>query len=134
MNEIQNTNVMIEFWLIGDDFDVNTVTSLLQIEPTETRQKTDFPMRQFAKVEWSINTNYESSNAISDQFGKLLNQLHNKHKIINKIKKNYNLECGFNVVVNILNNEQPEMVLTREIINFASKVDAEICFDLYYFD
>jgi len=133
MDELEKTQVMVEFYMVGDEFDVDIVSSLLQIKPTETRQKEDFPIKEFAKVEWSISTNYQESKAISCQFERLLAQLSSKHEIINKIKSTYNLECGFNVVIKIINDEQPEMVLTRECINFASKINAEIGFDLYYY-
>ncbi|MCU5167588.1 DUF4279 domain-containing protein, partial [Bacillus paranthracis] len=53
-----------------------------------------------------------------------------KTEPLKQLKKKYDLEFLFMVVIQIENNESPAMYLQKNIIDFASSIQAEIHFDL----
>ncbi|GAB0168933.1 hypothetical protein LSPCS325_23700 [Lysinibacillus sp. CTST325] len=57
--------------------------------------------------------------------------LQNKSSIINEIKEAYSLECKFFIVIKIEKGNTPALYLEKDIIKFASSIEAEIDVDLY---
>ena len=70
---------------------------------------------------------------MSIPFEQLISSVADKEEIINSLRVKYNLECIFIIVVRAENGNGPEMILSQKCINFASKINAEIHFDLYFF-
>lgn len=50
-----------------------------------------------------------------------------------QLKEKYVLAFIFMIVIRVENNEKPAMYLQKNIIDFASLIQAEIHFDLYIF-
>ncbi|MGN9163744.1 DUF4279 domain-containing protein [Tissierellaceae bacterium HCP3S3_D8] len=123
--------IRVSFYLSGDMLNTDNVTKRINIIPTETRQKEDFPIKEFGSNYWLLETKKESCKAVSWQFDKILEKLHEKEEIINQICKEYDAETGFVVTVFMENGDGPELVLTREIISFLASINAEVGFDLY---
>ncbi|MEH7387950.1 DUF4279 domain-containing protein [Bacillus sp. JJ1521] len=61
----------------------------------------------------------------------ILTPLRNKVSIINEIKKIYSVECKFFIVVEIEDGDTPGLYLDRDVINFASNIEAAFDIDLY---
>lgn len=123
--------IRVSFFFSGDEFDIDDVTTKMNIIPTETRKKKDFPIAEFAHTEWVLDTEKESCKSVSLQFEKLIKLLNRKEIIINQICKDYNIEAGFSIMILMENGDGPEMVLTKEIISFLASINAEVGFDLY---
>ncbi len=121
----------IVFFFSGDEFDFDEVTDRVNIVPTQTRRKEDFPIKELGTNQWSLKTEKESCKAVSLQFEKILEKLRGKEEIINQICRENNIEVGFEVRVFMENGDGPELVLTREIISFLASINAEVGFDLY---
>jgi len=123
--------IKVSFCLAGDNDNLDEITKLMEINPTKQRKKEDCPIMQFALTTWNLSTEKEYCKAVYWQFDKVLEKLKGKEEIINEICKKYNFEASFTVVVEMLVGNGPELVLTRDIISFASSINAEIGFDLY---
>ncbi|MBC1210557.1 DUF4279 domain-containing protein [Listeria booriae] len=119
------------FYLIGDDFNLDYVTEKLNVSPTSTRTKNDFPVSRMAHTSWELETEKGFRKAVCWQIEKLLDKLRGKENIISELCNELNLEAIFTIVVNMESGDGPELVLTKEIVSFIGAVNAEIGFDLY---
>ncbi|MFJ6211623.1 DUF4279 domain-containing protein [Lysinibacillus sp. NPDC092081] len=132
MNKIQ---VKIYFSLFGDDFPIDDVTEKLEITPTDTYKKGDLIQNRsiFIRKEtsWDLGTGYQFSLDVNDQLKQIIGMLQNKSSIINEIKEAYSLECKFFIVIKIEKGNTPALYLDKDIIKFASSIEAEIDVDLY---
>jgi hypothetical protein len=123
--------IRVSFFFMGDEFNLDDVTKRMNITPTETREKKDFPIVKFAHTSWELDTQKESCKVVSWQFEKLIKLLKGKESIINRICEEYGINAGFVVSVFMENGDGPEMVLTKDIISFLASINAEVGFDLY---
>lgn len=126
-----NSNIKIEFYFIGDWFDIKDITNAMGIEPSDTREKDSFPPEGLAHTEWSIGICAKNCNSISEPFTNLLKRLEGKEQTILSLCHKYHIRAGFNVVIHMEDGCGPEIVLIKEIISFAAAVQAEIGFDIY---
>ena len=124
---------MVDFCLSGMDIDFNVVSSQIGISSAMIQKKECIKIKEYAKDTWYISTGYQEEMAVSVPFEQLIDKLHGKENIINDLTFKYNLECIFLIVIQAENGNGPEVVLTQKCVNFASKVNAEIHFDLYYY-
>lgn len=129
--ESEKTCVMVDFWIVGDKFDIDQVSQQLGLTPTETRRKEDFKIPEFAETEWCISTGYEESQNVMIQFQKIMDLLNEKEIAIKSILTENNLKCGFGIVAKIYDSESPLIEFSRACIQFAAKINAEINFDIY---
>lgn len=134
---------MAYFNVTGDIFPVEAISDALNIEPTKTYKKGDVVERldnpnlvstknlYRKRTDWTLSTGYQESYDINDQLHVILKSLEGKTEQLKQLKKKYDLQFLFMVVIQVENNESPAMYLQKEIINFASSIQAEIHFDLY---
>ncbi|KAB1438063.1 DUF4279 domain-containing protein [Candidatus Galacturonibacter soehngenii] len=132
---MDKTNLMVEFSIIGEDFNPEKITKMLMVEPTEYYMKGSKNERNFEMKEscWSISTGYVETLYVSELFDELLHKLTNKKEKIVKLKKEYNLTCKFFIVINIEENIKPAIYLDKEIVEFANFLEAEFDFDMYIY-
>ncbi|WP_368905939.1 DUF4279 domain-containing protein [Bacillus wiedmannii] len=134
---------MAYFSVTGDAFPVEAITDALSIEPTRTYKKGDVVARHDnpnlvstkviyrKETDWTLSTGYQESYDINNQLHVILKSLEGKTEQLKQLKEKYDLQFLFMVVIQVENNESPAMYLQKEIINFASFIQAEIHFDLY---
>ncbi|MEK4214018.1 hypothetical protein A6279_19270 [Bacillus wiedmannii] len=134
---------MAYFSATGDVFPVEAITNALRIEPTRTYKKDDVVARRDnpnlvstktlyrKETDWTLSTGYQESYDINNQLHVILQSLEGKTEQLKHLKKKYGLQFLFMVVIQVKNNESPAMYLQKEIIDFASFIQAEIHFDLY---
>jgi len=131
-------SIKVSFNLIGEDFDFDVVTTKIGVNPTRTKAKSDCRPQTiaagFAHSSWSIDIKEENCIAVSHLFRKMLETLNGKSEIIKNICDEYNIEAGFVVVIHMKDGDRPEMVLPREVVSFAGAINAEIGFDIYWYD
>lgn len=132
---MDKTNLMVEFSIMGEDFDPEKITKMLMVEPTECYMKGSKNKRNFEMKEtcWSISTGYIETLYISELFDELLHKLANKKEIIVKLKEAYNLTCKFFIIINIEENNKPAIYLDKEVVAFANFLEAEFDFDMYIY-
>ncbi|AAS42210.1 MULTISPECIES: DUF4279 domain-containing protein [Bacillus] len=136
---------MAYFSITGDIFPVEAITDALNIEPTRTYKKGDIVARRDnpnlvstkklyrKETDWNLSTGYQESYDINNQLHVILKSLEEKTEPLKQLKKKYDLEFLFMVVIQIENNESPAMYLQKDILDFASSIQAEIHFDLYIY-
>ena len=123
--------IKVSFFFFGDEFNIDEVTAQMKIEPTETRKKEDFPIKELAHTYWSLDTPKENCKVVSWQFEKIMNLLVGKETVIKQICDNHKVKAEFLIDIWMENGDKPEMVLTKDIISFLASIDAEVGFDLY---
>lgn len=133
---MERTRVRVYFSIFGDTFPLEHVTEKLGISPTNTYRKGDIiPNRSRTllrkETSWDLDTGYQESRDVNEQLQQIINQLRNKVPIISEIKNIYSVECKFFIVVEIEEGKTPGLYLDREVINFASNIEAEFDIDLY---
>lgn len=136
---------MAYFNVTGDIFPVEAISDALNIEPTKTYKKGDVVERcdnpnlvstknLYRKgTDWTLSTGYQESYDINDQLHVIVKSLGEKTEQLKQLKKKYDLHFLLMVIIQVENNESPAMYLQKEIINFASSIQAEIHFDLYIY-
>ncbi|MFF2501731.1 DUF4279 domain-containing protein [Peribacillus sp. NPDC058075] len=114
-------------------------------EPTKTYKKGDIiekinnpnlvstKIRRRKETVWTLSTGYQESYDINNQLNTILKSLEGKTKELKQLKEKYSLEFLFMIVIQVENDEKPAMYLQKNIIDFASLIQAEIHFDLYIF-
>ena len=132
---MDKTNVKVEFCIFGDEFDPSNITQNLNIEPNQTHIKAEpIPHRKnlfWKETLWEINTDYEECYDINHILRKILDKILDKTDILLSIKKMYDVEMKFYIVIVIENNETPGMGLNQETIEFMGKIGSSIDFDIY---
>lgn len=127
--------VKADFYLTGDEVDLDSITQTLGISPTKMRKKNEYPLKTqeagMALDLWQLSTGKEECRAVSLQLDKLQDMLLPKVEIINKLSKEYTLEASMTIVIEMETGAGPEMVLSSKNIHFLYLIDAEIGFDLY---
>ncbi|MGF9769245.1 DUF4279 domain-containing protein [Bacillus albus] len=136
---------MAYFSATGDIFPVEAITDALSIEPTRTYKKGDVVAKRDnpnlvstkplyrEETAWTLSTGYQQSYNINNQLHVILKSLDGKTEQLKHLKKKYSLEFLFMIVIQVKNNESPAMYLQKNIIDFASSIQAEIHFDLYIY-
>lgn len=136
---------MAYFSVFGDEFPLEVVTDILGIEPTKTYKKGDIiekinnpnlvstKIRRRKETDWTLSTGYQESYDINNQLNTILKSLEGKTKELKQLKEKYSLEFLFMIVIQVENDEKPAMYLQKNIVDFASLIQAEIHFDLYIF-
>jgi len=133
---LDSTNILVDFSVFGEDFDIKTISEKLEMEPSECYQKGE-RIREthlFRKETcWSISTGYEESLDVNDQLEKIMKLIKPKREILIHLMQQLNLECKFSIVINIENSQTPAVYLEREVIEFANEMKAEFDFDMYIY-
>ncbi|PQZ49665.1 hypothetical protein CQZ94_27090 [Bacillus sp. MYb209] len=78
-----------------------------------------------------LKAGYQESYNINNQLNAILKSLKGKTKQLRHLKEKYGLEFLLMVVIQVENSEPPAMYLQKDIIDFASLIQAEIHFYLY---
>jgi hypothetical protein len=123
--------IKVSFIISGDDFNFDEVTERLNINPSKTRKKNDFPLHDFAHSYWALDTGKDSCKAVSWQFEKIMKSLEGKESIIKQICIEHSLITTFVITIYMEDFDRPEISLTNENITFIASINAEVQFDLY---
>lgn len=126
------SQIEVSFLLTSNEDYIDNITEKLSIIPSKVRKKESYKVKEFARASWELSTGLVNSRAISTQFDTIKQILCGKEEIINIISQEYNLEVFFIVTIHAVIGDGPEVVLPREIVKFASQINAEIDFDIYY--
>ena len=122
--------IKVEFYITGD-FDPQEATKKIGLEPTETRRKEEFRLKEFATNEWGITIDYEYSYDPNEGLSKLYHLLKDKEKKIIEYCQQNKLIIGITIVVRSDQGNHPYMGINREFIQFAARLNAEVLFDMY---
>jgi len=127
-------NNYIYFALDGDYFNIEEVTSELKISPTSVMIKKN-PVPK--STSWKYEIVAGDKIDLQTFLHKLVDIFEPKIEEINRIKKKLNLDSRLQFVVDIdidPNSSTPYFRMNKRIINFLSKTETELDFDLYKSD
>lgn len=133
MNPAQ-TEVLVYFQLLADDFSIEDVTHRLGLTPTETFQRGEkgYSSRLREYTSWSLGTGYQSSVDVNDQLQPIIAQLRGKETILDDIYDTYDdMQARFIIVIVMEEGQTPALVFDLETIQFAHRIRAEFDIDLY---
>lgn len=134
MNPAQ-TEVLVYFQLLADDFSIEDVSHRLGLTPTETFKRGDkstYPSRPREYTSWSLGTGYQPSFDVNDQLRHIIAQLRGKETILDDIYSAYDdIRSKFIIVIVMENGQTPSLVFDLKTIQFAHRIRAEFDIDLY---
>lgn len=133
---MEKTNVMVEFRIIGNAYNINEITDCLEVLPSNTWEKGDI-IEKNGKVRectcWEYSTGYEETYDINSQLVKIYDIFYGKRHMLVKFKESYELEFKIDIVIRIENGEVPAVYLDKEMIEFANIIGAIYDFDMYIY-
>lgn len=128
-------SVKISLYFTGDEIPLEQITSILKIEPTHMRKKTEWPMQnEFTCDEWAFNLKEINCADVERLFQKFIKIFETKAELIKKICSDYNCKVSILVVIYMENSSQPYTCLSANTIAFLYLIGAELTFDIYGFD
>ena len=118
----------------ADSFDTNLVSKELNIEPTSVMIKKD-PVPKSTSWQYRIDVGQEID--LETQIENLLALFENKTEEINLLKTKFGLTTRLQLVIDIDINPDtptPYFGLNKRTIDFLSKTETEVDFDIYKID
>lgn len=127
-------NNYLYFSFDAEYFDTKKVTEEMKIEPTSVMIKKE-PVPK--STVWKYKIEIRNEIDLETPLEKLIDILEPKVEVINQLKRDLNLETRLQFVIDIDINPEastPYFGLNKRTINFLSKTDTEVDFDLYKAD
>jgi hypothetical protein len=127
-------NNYLYFSFNAEYFDVGKITEELNIQPTSLMIKKE-PVPKSTAWKYQIDAGNEID--LESFLEKLINIFEPKIEIINRLKDKFNLSTRIQFVIDIDINPDsstPYFGLNKRVINFLSKTETEVDFDLYKAD
>ncbi len=110
------------------------ITSKLNILPTKIKNRDEIKILEFAHCEWIYETGNLKVRSVSEASEPMLRIFSDKKSIIKELLNEINGKCDIVIVISADSSDGPEVVLDNKMISFANDIQAEIGFDLYYYD
>jgi len=133
---MDKTTVMAYFSIHGEDFEIDNVTQMLGIKPTEKKVKGSIPegrKRPCIETSWKLSTEEEQSHDVNEQLRQLTDLLDDKKEILRDIRMSMDVDFDFVIVVKIENGEKPAMHFHSETLSLISYLKADIDIDIYIY-
>ena len=131
---ISNTNIRASLRIIGEDFDVQKITEVLEIHPSKTWNKGDFIRNTEKKrtyTAWMYNTGLMESLNINTSIKQIKEVFFQKVDKIVALKNLYDLDISIDFVIVIENEEPPAIYFDPAFIKFAAEIGAKFDIDTY---
>ncbi|WP_214890488.1 DUF4279 domain-containing protein [Exiguobacterium sp. s142] len=129
------TEILVYFRLLADDFSIEDVTNRLGIIPTETFKRGENSKHSSHPNEytsWSLGTGYQPSFDVNEQLQHIIMQLRGKETILDAIYATYDdMQARFIIVIVMEEGQTPALGFDLETIQFVHRIRAEFDIDLY---
>lgn len=120
--------------LAGEKVEFSDITERLGLKPTKVRKKGEFKAYGLVEVEkeaWEYRTKIRKIREISEPLSRLQNFLADKIDIINELGRRYSLETYIIVTIRTDAYNMLELFLSEENVEFLSRLNAGIQFDMH---
>lgn len=128
------TNIKLSLRFIGENFDIQEITNMLNVYPSETWNKGDFIRKSQKKRQytaWIYSTDVIETLDINKLITNFKDLFYPKDNIIIALKEKFNLDISIDFVVIIENEEPPAIYFLQDFIEFAAKIGATFDIDIY---
>ncbi|MBQ9858457.1 MAG: DUF4279 domain-containing protein, partial [Oscillospiraceae bacterium] len=130
--ESSNNLVMVDFYMCSKKMDLEDVYNRMGITEAKLRSSDTFKHKEFAADSWEFKLDYECSNDIGIQLDKTMQIVKSKLDEIKSIRREYNAECGFCVVINYKDPaDLPNIYCNLDLVALAADIDAQIAIEIY---
>lgn len=126
--------ISVDFRIMGDDFNVDDVTKILEITPTDSWKIGDSIRNTGLKYKytcWMYSTGYEDTWDLGVQLSKIEKIFFKKEDILKTLKRTLSLDYSIDIFVSMEAPFTPGMHFDSKFIKFAANIDAEIDIDTY---
>ena len=131
-------SVKISLYIGGNEIPLERITSVLEIEPTIIRKKTEWTaVNGFSCDEWIFELKkFKEINCpdIEEVFQNFIDIFGQKTDIIKSICHNYDCKISVIVVIHMENSTQPYISLSPDTILFLHNINAELIFNIWGYD
>jgi hypothetical protein len=125
-------SVKISLCFEGKSIELDDITSILQINPTQTKKREEYRIQnEFALDSWVFSLKEMNCTDIEHLFKKTIEIFGEKTKEINDICEKFNCEVNVTLVVHMEQYSVPYLNLSKETINFLSTIKTNLTFDIY---
>ncbi|WP_163223816.1 DUF4279 domain-containing protein [Bacteroides sp. 214] len=116
-----------------EKLNLSELTQILQIKPTATWHKGDMIRDNLYRKEtcWEMQTPRMQTSSFEEVFQSFMSILDGKVKTLAKYAKRNSLSVKIYLVIMVVNN-MPSIIITKEIAEFLTLLDATIEFDMYF--
>ena len=120
----------------NSDFDAicEDLSSRLLIAPDFARSKGYCKVKEYDHNYWGITEKAKNCRVLSYQTDKIANRLKGKEAMLINLANEYGLTLHVNISVHAESGDGPEIVLTKDFVEFAASIGADIGFDMYYYE
>lgn len=133
LNKMRETNIDIEFRIMGNEFNIDDVTRELNILPTDFWEKGERRGngKKYTYTSWNYRIGSKETLDIGCQILKIEKLFFPKEEILCELRKKYDLKYGLDIIIIVENNVVPAIYFEIPIIEFLSKIGGEIDIDTY---
>jgi hypothetical protein len=127
-------NSYLYFSFRGDFFDTTELTNILNIQPTSVMIKKDLIPKSNS---WNYHIDAGNDLDLEKHLDQLVQIFDSKIEIINRVKKEQNLENVIQFVIDIDTHPEsstPYFILNHKVIEFLYNTGTEMDYDLYKYD
>lgn len=130
-----DTKIRSELVIEGDYFDINQIEQILQIKATESWKKGEKLRSGLIRKQtsWSISTKYINTLEVDESLNALLDLIENKTDEFRLIKTLFDVDIFILIIVEIYNDEKPDLSIRERATKFAGSCNMSICFDWYMY-
>ncbi len=132
--------VRASFGITGNDLDLDAITESLEVAPTSTRLKEDFPevsqRMGLAADSWGYTIPRAECASVSERIGALEAVFGDKAGQVATVRERYAANVSVGLSLHAVIGDEPNLTLTRGDLAFLGSMDAELGIDpyLYYPD
>ena len=138
IKEVQYSAIMITFCFKNHGMDFGAISERMGIEPSYTRREADFPEAAkkagWATDIWELTSGFNESRQLAEEFKKFIGMygLWERVGAINELKRASGMKTSLSVVVQAW--LLPYLLISRECIEFAHRIDTEIDLAVYQYE
>ena len=127
--------IKISLYISANRLNLQEITAVLNLCPSETRKKEDFPKVSqemgFACDEWVYTIPKIECKSVSSRLNELETVFSMRIEQLNEIKYNYNADVGIVIVIEMEAGNHPELCFSKSNIEFIHSIQAEVGIDPY---
>jgi len=131
--DMENTSILAHLTFVGDEFDTDYVTSLLNRQPDYLRIKGVETRKDFKArfTEWGIHVGEAESLDSNTHMNPIFDFIEANLEKLQQIDNEFDAEWHILACVHIRNERAPAIVFTPRQLELASAIKAHIGFDSY---